>query len=146
MPASVMQVARTLGQAANWSLSNLEMQKIIYIAEMLHLGRTGAPLLKDEWQAWDYGPVQPDLYHKAKVYGTAPVRDIFLSPPLPPGNSEHKAIVDAYKLMKNLTPGRMVSVTHRPTGAWARNYKAGRKGVRIPKAEIRAEYGSLINE
>lgn len=146
MPASIMQVARTLGQIADWSLSNLEMQKIAYIAEMLHLGREGSPLIREDWQAWDYGPVQPQLYHKAKVYGTAPVRDIFLQPSLHPGNSEHKAVKDAYKLMRNMNPGRMVAVTHRPGGAWANNYRAGRKGVIIPKSEIRDEYGTLINE
>jgi uncharacterized phage-associated protein len=146
MAASIMQVARTLGQVANWSLSNLEMQKISYIAEMLHLGRTGAPLIREDWQAWDYGPVQPDLYHKAKVYGTAPVRDIFMAPSLSAGTSEHKAIVDAYDAMKSMNPGRMVAVTHRPGGAWATNYRAGRKGVTIPKYQIRAEYGTLITE
>lgn len=146
MAASIMQVARTLGGVSGWTLSNLEMQKIAYIAEMLHLGRRNSPLIYEDWQAWDYGPVQPELYHKAKVYGTSPVRDIFHAPPLSPESSGYKAIVDAYDLMKNMNPGRMVAVTHRPGGAWANSYRAGRKGVTIPKSEIEREYGTLINE
>lgn len=146
MPATIMQVARTLGQLSNWSLSNLEMQKIAYIAEMMHLGRTGAPLTDGDWQAWDYGPVQPVLYHKAKVYGTSPVRDIFQVPTLPEGTAMHKAIQNAYRAMCKMTPGQMVAVTHRPHGAWAKHYHAGRRGISIPKSAIQAEYGTLIND
>lgn len=146
MSAFVPQVARTLGQLSNWSLSNLQLQKIAYIAEMIHLGRHGTPLLREQWQAWDYGPVQPDLYHKAKVYGTAPVKDIFHLPPLRPETSEFKAVQDAYKLMADLTPGQMVAATHQTGGAWANHYKAGHKGVVIPKEDIRREYATLIND
>jgi len=141
-----MQVARTLGQLSGWSLSNLEMQKIAYIAEMLHLGRNGVPLIAEEWQAWDYGPVQPDLYHRLKVYGNGKVRDIFAAPPLMPNSSALKSVEDAYSLMRNMRPGQMVNVTHRGGGAWANFYQAGRRGVTIPKSEIRREYSTLIND
>lgn len=146
MTTSIMQVARTLGGIANWSLSNLEMQKIAYIAEMIHLGRTGVPLIWEDWQAWDYGPVQPDLYHKAKVYGNSSVRDIFSAAPLSPATSEYRAIQDAYDSMQKMTPGQMVAVTHRPGGAWATHYRPNRRGVGIPKHDIKAEYATLINE
>ena len=146
MAASIMQVARTLGQISGWSLSNLEIQKIAYIAEMLHLGRNGDPLTNDQWQAWAYGPVEPELYHKAKVYGTSPVKDIFHAVPLMPGSTKYKAVEDAYKLMKNLTPGQMVAVTHKAGGAWAQRYRAGMKGLVISKSAIASEYGSLIRE
>lgn len=146
MTASIMQVARTLGQLSDWSLSNLEMQKIAYIAEMLHLGRTRSPLIWEEWQAWNYGPVQPELYHKAKVFGTSPVKDIFHLPVLVPGSSEYKAIEDAYDSMRKMTPGQMVAITHQPGGAWASHYSSGRRGVRIPKQDIVREYATLIND
>jgi len=145
MAVSIMQVARTLGQLSGWSLSNLEMQKIAYIAEMMYLGRTGAPLINEDWQAWDYGPVQPALYHRAKVYGTSPVKDIFDYSILC-GGEELRAITDAYNAMRHMSPGAMVAVTHRPGGAWAAHYRAGRRGISIPKSDIRQEYGTLIND
>lgn len=146
MAASIMSVARTLGQLSGWSLSNLQMQKIAYIAEMMHLGRTGAPLIAEDWQAWDYGPVQPELYHKAKVYGTSPVRDIFMHPSLPAGSAEFKAVSDALNAMRSMSPGQMVAVTHRPGGAWASHYRSGKRGITIPKWDIWREYGTLIND
>lgn len=146
MAASIMQVARTLGQLSGWSLSNLAMQKIGFIAEMLHLGRHDAPLIDEQWQAWSYGPVQPDLYHRAKVFGADPVKDIFMAVPLIPLTSEEKCVRDAYDMMKNLRPGQMINITHQPAGAWASSYSPGLKGKTIPKAAIRAEYDTLIND
>jgi uncharacterized phage-associated protein len=139
-----MQVARTLGQLSGWSLSNLAMQKIGFIAEMLHLGRHDAPLINEQWQAWSYGPVQPDLYHAAKVFGSAPVKNIFMASPLMPESTQEKAVRDAYVMMKDLRPGQMINITHQPTGAWAQNYQPGMKGRIIPKSAIKAEYATLI--
>lgn len=146
MAASIMEVARTLGQLSGWSLSNLEMQKIAYIAEMLHLGRRDAPLINENWQAWSYGPVQPDLYHKAKAFGADPVRNVFFASPLPSDSAGDKAVADAYELMKDLPPGKMINITHQPDGAWAGVYRAGQKNRTIPKSAMRAEYFTLIND
>ena len=142
--ASILSVARTLGSVSSWSLSNLEMQKISFIAEMLHLGRTGQPLIFEDWQAWAYGPVQPDLYHRAKVFGTSPVTDIFAEPLLNDGSKKKAAVTDAYVLMSSLTPGQMINVTHQPDGAWAQHFSQTRKNQTIPKSAIKKEYGVLI--
>lgn len=146
MAGSIMQVARNLGQLSNWSLSNLEMQKIAFIAEMLHLGRFDTPLIREQWQAWSYGPVQPDLYHRAKIFGAEPVKDIFIEPPFLRNSNQEKAIRDAYDLMKDLRAGQMINITHQPDGAWAKSYRSGRKNSVIPKSAIREEYDELILE
>ncbi len=145
MTASIMQVARSLGSMSGWSLSNLELQKIAYIAEMIHLGRTGLPLTSENWQAWANGPVQADLYHKAKVFGTSPVTDIFQAMPLAL-LSEQKAVRDAYDIMSKFNPGEMVGITHRRGGAWATYYRPGARGTVIPKSAIQREYSELIIE
>jgi uncharacterized phage-associated protein len=144
MAVSVLSVARTLGRLSGWNLSNLEMQKIAFIAEMLHLGREDSPLINEQWQAWSYGPVQPDLYHRAKIFGADPVKDIFFDPVLPESTSRGKAVADAYNLMKNLRPGQMINITHQPNGAWASAYDPNIKGRTIPRSSIKAEYSTLI--
>lgn len=146
MPASIMQVAKYLGQISDWSLSNLEMHKIGFIAEMLYLGRRDAPLIREDWQAWSYGPVQADLYHRAKMFGANPVRNIFIAPPLNSEGARARSVRDAYDLMKDLSPGQMINITHQPNGAWATNYRSGLKNSVIPKASIRAEYDTLITD
>ena len=79
MTISVLEAAKYLGGRSRWSLSNLKMQKLIYIAHMFHLGIYKKELVHRFFEAWDYGPVHPDLYHYAKVFGADPVDNIFYS-------------------------------------------------------------------
>lgn len=148
MAVSVLQIARTIGDLSGWSLSNLEMQKIAYIAEMLFLGRTGAPLIQGDFEAWDRGPVHPELYHWAKMFGSGKVSGSAFShiPPLSPNTPEFKAAKDAYESMKTMSPWQMVDLTHQTNGAWASCYAPGRRGVRIPKDRVLAEYGVRVTE
>ncbi|RWO77206.1 type II toxin-antitoxin system antitoxin SocA domain-containing protein [Mesorhizobium sp.] len=67
MTLHVLSAAKHLAKQSGWSLSNLELQKILYLAHMFYLGRTGEPLVSGHFEAWDYGPVHPDLYHRVKV-------------------------------------------------------------------------------
>lgn len=147
MTVSVLSAARRLGQRSGWTLSNLEMQKILYLAHMFHLGRTGEPLVFGNFEAWDYGPVHPDLYHRAKMFGSDPVEDIFTDIRGPEEGSADRAIIDeAYDSLGNLGPGRLVNVTHRRGGAWETNYIPGARHIIIPNDEILNEYRELENE
>jgi uncharacterized phage-associated protein len=148
MAVSVLQVARTIGDLSGWSHSNLELQKMAFIAEMLHLGRTGLPLTDGNFQAWDRGPVHPDLYHWAKMYGSnkVPATAFRHVTPLSPQTSAYKATKDAYESMKDMSPWRMVDLTHQANGAWASCYVPGHRGVVIPKHKIAQEYGVRVTE
>jgi uncharacterized phage-associated protein len=146
MAVSIESVARTLGRLSGWSLSNLELQKIAYMAEMIYLGRTGGRrLINEDFEAWDNGPVVPELYHKAKAFGSRPVRDVFTAPELAPGTPEYQAVLDAYNLLRDRNPGQLVAMTHRRTGAWASRYTPGVKGVKIPKQLMLEEYVTRTN-
>lgn len=146
MAVSIESVARTLGRLSGWTLSNLELQKIAYMAEMIYLGRTGGrPLIREDFEAWDNGPVVPELYHKAKAFGSRPVRDVFSAPTLVAGTPEYQAVLDAYNLLHDRNPGQLVGMTHRRNGAWARRYRPGAKGVKIPKQYMLEEYISRTN-
>lgn len=145
MTVHVLSAAKHLAKLSGWTLSNLELQKIVYLAHMFHLGRTGEPLVHGHFEAWDYGPVHPDLYHRLKVYGADPVQDIFYGVgDLLPG--DEKSILDeAYRDLGKLGPGRLVNATHRKGGAWANNYIPGFRQRVIPNNEILAEYQALEN-
>jgi uncharacterized phage-associated protein len=148
MPVSILQVAKTIGELSGWTKSNLELQKIAYVAEMIHLGRTGQPLTTSDFQAWDRGPVNPELYQWAKMYGASAVQpDMFVRVRgLPQESEEFRATRDAYEAMKGLSPWQMVNSTHQADGAWASCYQPGRRGIVIPKDRIAAEYNVRITE
>lgn len=54
-------------------ITNLKMQKLVYYAQAYHLAIFGIPLFGEEIQAWQHGPVVPDLYHKFKSFDSGPI-------------------------------------------------------------------------
>ena len=53
-------------------ITNLQLQKLIYYAQGIHLAMYGCPIFKDQIKAWNYGPVVPRvyrLYRKHKANG-----------------------------------------------------------------------------
>ena len=68
MAIDTFQAAKYLAKKSGWKYTNLELQKLLYIAHMIHLGKTGEPLFEDAFEAWNYGPVIPGLYYFLKSY------------------------------------------------------------------------------
>lgn len=145
MTVPVLSAARRLAARSNWTLSNLELQKILYLAHMFHLGRTGNPLVYGNFEAWDYGPVHPELYHRVKVFGSDPVGNVFHGISEPADGPERDILDEAYDNLGNAGPGRLVNATHRRGGAWDRNYIPGIRHCAIPNADILTEYQGLDN-
>ena len=144
MAISVLSAAKFIGQSSGWSMWNLHMQKLLYIAHMFHLGQhDGEPLLEGHFEAWDYGPVHPVLYRKAKVFGADPVRNIFRSFPEVKDGSEKETLEVALEGLKDCSGAKLVAITHRDEGAWAKHYAPGGCGT-IPNEDIIEEYRDLF--
>lgn len=145
MTVSVFDAAKTLGHYADWKLTNLQMQKILYLAHMVYMGKhNGEPLVNDEFQSWEYGPVLPSLYHKIKFFGNNPVKDIFFTNNMLDKHiDEAKVLKEASEQFKNVSPAYLVGLTHRKDGAWDKTYIKDAKGIVIPNNEILAEFQSL---
>lgn len=141
MAVSAMSAARRICSRSNWTLTNLQLQKILYIAHMLYMGQTGGQrLVSTPFQAWDYGPVEPQLYSRVRIFGDKPIQDVFFAAP-PITDPREAAILDvATDRLSRLRPSQLVAMTHRPNGAWAKNYKAGIHGIVIPDSDILAEF------
>jgi uncharacterized phage-associated protein len=140
MTISVTDAAHYLGELSGWKISNLAMQKIIYMADMNFVGITGVRLVDEDFEAWDYGPVLPSLYHRCKAFGAKPVPDIFWDAEDISGSREGKMLKTAWDALKGRTPGQLVSNTHRRNGAWAKRYVAGASGEKISSEDMIEEY------
>ena len=75
MTVTVLEAGKQMGRYSGWKLSNLEMQKIVYLVHMFHLGRNDRPLVYGYFEAWNLGPVHPDLYHFVKGFGARPINN-----------------------------------------------------------------------
>ncbi len=50
-------------------LSNLELQKYLYLIEIEYIKKFDKHLIDDDFIAWVYGPVSEDVYWKFRDYG-----------------------------------------------------------------------------
>ena len=146
MAISVGAAARRLCESSDWTLSNLELQKLLYLGHMLHLGEKAGPLVMGRFEAWDYGPVQPGLYHEVKAFGRGPIRNFFHGAGAVPAGTEADVLDEVMKHLRNAPPGRLVAITHWEKGAWAKHYRPGSRGMVIPDEDIRREYMDRVNE
>lgn len=144
MTVNVLDAARHMAKRSDWSLSNLKLQKLIYLAHMFYMGRhDGEPLVHGSFEAWDYGPVHPDLYHKVKVYGSDPVKTILARQKLAKTSQEATILNEAYDALGDTRAGQLVNATHRKGGAWDINYVPGARRVIIPNEDILVEYAGM---
>jgi uncharacterized phage-associated protein len=144
MTVSALDAARTLCELRDWRLSNLEIQKILYLAHMFYFGRSEEPLIRENFEAWDYGPVVPEVYRQASGFGREPVTNRFWwNHSVEPGRPGYDILREAAESTLGISPGRLVAITHRPGGAWATHYKPNVRGIVIPNEDIKAEYNSL---
>ena len=145
MAVSALAAGKRLGKHSGWTLSNLAMQKLLYIAHMYHLGMYDeSPLVTGYFEAWDYGPVHPTLYHAVKRFGADPVEDVFGSIPDIVEGSETQ-LLDAVVDQLSDSTSRLVAITHWDNGAWAKYYVSGRRGVPIPNEAILQEYRDRVS-
>lgn len=130
-------------------LTNLKVQKLLYLAHGLLLARHGEKLLNEPFHAWKYGPVVESLYHRLKVFGPDPVSasDPFIAPwaALPADDQQgRQAIVDVLKQFGGKTGGQLVSLSHAPGGPWAQVYQADTSSSEISNDLIEPYFRQLL--
>jgi uncharacterized phage-associated protein len=141
MSVSSLSAARLVCELRDWKVTNLELQKILYIAHMIHLGAKGKPLISENFEAWDYGPVVPDLYQHVKGFGANPVRNVFHSVDLPDNaSSEYDFIKKTVDALAEAKSSQLVAFTHREGSAWSKVYSVHRRGLVISEQLILDEY------
>ena len=142
MTARLESVARYICEKSGWTISNLELQKLMYLAQMIYMGRNnGARLFDGDFQAWDYGPVEPRLYRKVKTFGASPVKDVFHNAlKFKENDGRRKIMGDVCDRFLKFSAGDLVDITHWDNGAWARHYVPKARSIRIPDEDILREY------
>ena len=51
------------------TISNMKLQKLVYYAQGFYLALYGKPLFPERIEAWDQGPVIPELYRRFEKFG-----------------------------------------------------------------------------
>jgi len=132
-----LMAAKTVASLCNFNVTNLKLQKLLYLAHMMYLGTSGKRLIDGHFEAWNIGPVEPDIYNLLKAYGNSKIQDVFGNDGFPKGSSEYRTIKTIIDQLGDASAARLVQITHRDFGAWARNFN---QEIRIPDADMIAEY------
>ncbi|MCL2125515.1 MAG: DUF4065 domain-containing protein [Oscillospiraceae bacterium] len=123
-------------------MTNLRVNKLLYLAQGYCLARTGAPLFDDDFLAWDYGPVVPSIYQRYKKYGRNPIdkvdADYSHESFLP---VELGVLIDVTGEYGKYTTGKLVDFTHCTGSPWADAIKTDSK--LIDKQSIKSYFNTL---
>lgn len=105
-------------------LTNLSLNKLVYFAQVESLRRLGRPLFSDEVEAWEYGPVEPLVYHSFKRFGRYVVTEA--SGPFEGCTKEETDVMDSVMdTYGSLTAYDLVTLSHKEGGAWRNRYVQG---------------------
>jgi uncharacterized phage-associated protein len=76
MPHSSLAIANEFLKRAlddGKSLTHMHLQRLVFIAHGFNLAINHTPLIDEQYQAWEFGPIAPELYRALKRYGLQPV-------------------------------------------------------------------------
>lgn len=111
-------------------VDNLKLNKLLYYVQGWSLVRLGRPLFSDAIQAWDFGPVEPEVYHTFKCCGKNEIEepsDTFDESRL--SGDELELLIDVYQRYGRYTGWALKEMTHEKGGPWDIVYKKGENNV-----------------
>ena len=142
--------------AKDRKITNMSLQKVVYFCNVWSLIELDRPLLKHQFEAWQYGPVLQYLYREFKEFENQPIdrRATRIDPKN--GNKEIvpyefdseteallRRIVDFYS---RLTASDLVRLSHAEGGPWEEvwnHHDAVSPGMKIKESSI-ANYYSKV--
>jgi len=126
-------------------VSNMKLQKLVYIAHGFYLGYKDLPLSNETPQAWQYGPVFPSLYCKLRDYGASKVDRLIPGVnDLPEDSEEVQLIQVVWESYGKLSAASLVSRTHAKGTPWSDVWSPDTTKVVIPNSSIKDHFKKLI--
>ncbi|OAO02590.1 hypothetical protein A8B75_11655 [Sphingomonadales bacterium EhC05] len=136
-------------QIANWfidraksegrALSIMSLLKLTYIAHGWHLEMRQIPLLNNRIEAWQHGPVIPEVYSNLRPQGIVPQQPID-GYPVPTEPTDVDFLEQIYKIYGHMSPFKLSELTHVPGGPWETARKWGGSYAEIPNDLIQSHY------
>ena len=124
-------------------LTNMQLQKLVYIAHGYALALLDRPLYWDTTRAWQWGPVIPNLYDPLRKYGRRIVTEpLETDDKLDDDGEEMNIIKGVWKEYGYLSGGKLSAITHRDNTPWSQTWEKEKFGC-IPNDVIGCYYRAL---
>ena len=145
-----------IARAKNVMLTPMKLQKLVYFAHGWSLALTGQPLVNERIEAWQYGPVIPDLYREFKTFGNGVITQeagvsfgtkhdgkvIVHTPCLddysgdPQATQAKELIARVFDVYGSYSGTKLSNATHMPGTPWQQVYQDRVRSLIIPDAII----------
>ena len=132
-----------IGIQADRPCTPLQVVKLTYLCHGWMLGLYNRPLSAQPVEAWQYGPVIPDVYHAVKKHGREPIREPLDIPAAALDYHENDLVRQVDAAYQDFTGIQLSQITHEPGTPWHHIWtKFGRNTI-IPNSLIREHYAEL---
>ena len=128
-------------------VTNMKLQKLVYIAHGYCLAILSRPLISNDVHAFEFGPVIPTLYNRLKKYGSKPIEDSMQtdSPDLAENGLADTIVSRVWDAYKNLDALKLSAITHESDTPWEETWQTDKYGI-IPPDVIKGHYKQLLDE
>lgn len=116
-----------LADLKGYEISNLKLQKLLYFIQKEAI-KNNEIAFDDRIEAWQYGPVIPEVYYRFSLYGPFPIEFSFLDTSeddIKISTNIQKYVDIIFEQYKDIDVWDMVDETHIPGNAWDLAYKRG---------------------
>lgn len=124
-------------------LTPMQLLKLVYMAHGWMLGLKGRPLIRDDIEAWQYGPVIPNLYRAIRQFKSRPVEGRLKTRDAGLDADEADIVDQVYDIYGHRSGPALSRLTHQADSPWAKVYERGAFGVEIPNDIIEDHYSTL---
>ncbi|MGS0941071.1 Panacea domain-containing protein [Pseudomonas luteola] len=117
-------------------ISNLKLQKLVYYAQGFSLALLREPLFDEPIEAWQHGPVVPQLYRAYRDHGASgiPCPQDFDQSSLTP--EQTRLLDEIYDVYGQYSAWKLRQLTHAES-PWQDNYIEGVLSRQIPLAQMK---------
>lgn len=138
-------IKRTLADGGE--ITHLKVQKLVYYCEAWMLAIHGRSIIRQDVQAWQYGPVIDDLYYSLRHHKKAPITELIArASNVELDNDESDIVSRVYTQYGAKSAYNLSAMSHLKDSPWDITRRKWGNISSIPKSLIRDYYGKLWKE
>lgn len=148
----ILDKAKDAGQL----LTPMQLLKLVYIAHGWNLAISDAPLIKEDVQAWKFGPVIPSLYHEFKKFGAGNITGfaeefdfdtLEFKKAVENFSEEETQLMDrVFQVYSRYDGLHLSNLTHATDTPWEKTWQENAVALKIPNQLIKEHFVELAQE
>ena len=110
-----------LASNAGKTLTNMQLQKLVFLAQGYSMAMLDRPVHYQNTHAWQFGPVTPKLYKQLQKYGNSWVTEKIeqnVEEFIPEDSPEFEIITAVFNSFGHWTGGQLSALTHEENTPW----------------------------